>query len=107
MPQHTIIATINDRPGCVARSLHHLDATAYSVRTLSVARSRDLGIVRLTLAVDARHASSLMQHLGSFSDVIAVTDGSLALRLATASGRPDFAGDYREQADGAPCEYAA
>jgi len=107
MPQHTIIATIHDRPGCVARTLHHLDATTYPVRTLSVGRSRELGIVRLTLAVDARHASSLMQHLGSWDDVLAITDGSAALRTAGAAGRSDAAHDFREQADGAPYEYAA
>ena len=106
MPQHTVIATIHDRPGTVARTLQHLAAAEFRVATLSVGRSRELGISRVTMAVDARHASSLVQRLGAWVDVIAVTDASLALRL-TPQSRGETVGDFREQADGAPYEHAA
>lgn len=103
MPQHTIIATVTDRPGMLTRTLQELDGHGFTYATLSVGRSREHGTSRLTIAVDARHASALVRRLGESANVMAVTDASLVLRLSTTPGA-DAPGDFREQADGAPFE---
>lgn len=106
MPQHTIIATVTDRPGMLTRTLQELDGHGFTYATLSVGRSREHGTSRLTIAVDARHASAVVRRLGESANVVTVTDASLALRLAGTT-RADGPGDFREQADGAPHEVAA
>jgi acetolactate synthase small subunit len=103
MPQHTIIATVTDRPGMLTRTLQELDGHGFTYATLSVGRSREHGTSRLTIAVDARHASAVVRRLGESANVMAVTDASLALRLS-ATTRTDAPADFREQADGAPFE---
>lgn len=103
MSLHTIIATVSDRPGTVTRTLQELDGHGFAFSALAVGRNREHGTSRLTIAVDARHASAVVRRLGESANVMAVTDASLALRLST-TPRADAPGDFREQADGAPFE---
>jgi acetolactate synthase-1/3 small subunit len=78
MTQHSLIALLHDRPGVLHRTVTLLRRRGFNIVSLAVGRSEVPGISRMTLVVDAHHASQVVQQLDRLVEVIGVTDATNA-----------------------------
>ena len=74
MPQHTLIALLQDRPGVLHRTVTLLRRRGFNIASLAVGRSEVPGISRMTLVVDASDATQVVSQLDRLVEVIGVTD---------------------------------
>jgi len=74
MPQHTLIALLQDRPGVLHRTVTLLRRRGFNIASLAVGRSEVAGISRMTLVVDANDATQVVSQLDRLVEVIGVTD---------------------------------
>jgi acetolactate synthase-1/3 small subunit len=73
---HTIVAHVEDRPGVLARVVGLFRRRGYNIASLTVARTHDPGVSRLTVVVDAdaETARRIEANLYKLIDVLYVDD---------------------------------
>lgn len=78
--QRTLIAHVEDRPGVLARVVSLFRRRGYNIASLTVARTHDPGVSRLTVVIDADEdtARRLEANLYKLIDVLAIDDVTTA-----------------------------
>jgi acetolactate synthase-1/3 small subunit len=74
----TLIALVEDKPGVLARVAGLLRRRAFNIESLTVGRTQEPGISRMTIVLDSDQASArkVAQHLDKLINVIGVEDVS-------------------------------
>jgi acetolactate synthase-1/3 small subunit len=72
----TLIALVEDKPGVLARVAGLLRRRAFNIESLTVGRTQEPGISRMTIVLDSDQASArkVAQHLDKLINVIGVED---------------------------------
>jgi acetolactate synthase-1/3 small subunit len=72
----TLIALVEDKPGVLARVAGLLRRRAFNIESLTVGRTQQPGISRMTIVLDSDQESArkVAQHLNKLINVIAVED---------------------------------
>jgi acetolactate synthase-1/3 small subunit len=72
----TLIALVEDKPGVLARVAGLLRRRAFNIESLTVGRTQEPGISRMTIVLDSDQESArkVAQHLNKLINVIAVED---------------------------------
>jgi acetolactate synthase-1/3 small subunit len=72
----TLVALVEDKPGVLARVAGLLRRRAFNIESLTVGRTQEPGISRMTIVVDSDQASAgkVAQHLNKLINVIGVED---------------------------------
>ncbi len=72
----TLIALVEDKPGVLARVAGLLRRRAFNIESLTVGRTQEPGISRMTIVLDSDQASArkVAQHLDKLINVVGVED---------------------------------
>jgi acetolactate synthase-1/3 small subunit len=85
---HTLVALVEDKPGVLNRVASLFRRRAFNIHSLSVGRTADAGISRMTIVIDSEGGSAdrLVAYLDKLINVVHVEhladDGALARDLA-------------------------
>ncbi len=71
---HTLVVLLHDRPGALHRAVSLFRRRGYNIASLTVGRSEQPGISRMTVVVDARDVRQVIAQLARLLEVLAVSD---------------------------------
>ena len=70
--KHTLVALVQDRPGVLNRAMSVFRRRGLNIESLTVTRTADEGISRMTWVVDAADVTSVVAQLEKLIDVLEV-----------------------------------
>jgi acetolactate synthase I/III small subunit len=81
---HTLVALVEDKPGVLNRIASLFRRRAFNIESLTVGRTEEPGVSRMTIVVDSDQASAgrVMAYLNRLVNVLQVEDLSLASAVA-------------------------
>jgi acetolactate synthase-1/3 small subunit len=100
--RHTLVALVQDRPGVLNRAVNVFRRFKLNIETLSVTRTEQQDVCRLTLVVETNDIAPVIAQLDKLIDVLEVHDvrktgtpprAALVRSCAPASGRAQAQAD--------------